>query len=60
MTYKPAFQDIAHLGHVEVLTPKLEESVAFFKDIMGLHESGRAGTQFTFARGAITRCIPCS
>ena len=43
MTYKPAFQDIAHLGHVEVLTPKLEESVAFFKDIMGLHESGRAG-----------------
>jgi catechol 2,3-dioxygenase len=43
MTYQPAFQDIAHLGHVEVLTPKLEESVAFFKDIMGLHESGRTG-----------------
>src|ERR1700685_3683141 len=43
MTYQPAFQDIAHLGHVEVFTPKFEESVAFFKDIVGLHESGRAG-----------------
>jgi catechol 2,3-dioxygenase len=41
MTYKPDFQDIAHLGHAEILTPRLEESVAFFKDILGLHESGR-------------------
>ena len=41
MNFKPAFQDIAHLGHVEILTPKLEESAAFFKDILGLHESGR-------------------
>jgi catechol 2,3-dioxygenase len=44
MTYKPSFQDVAHLGHVEVFTPKLEESVQFFKEIVGLHESGRAGT----------------
>lgn len=41
MSYKPTFQDIAHIGHVELLTPKLEESVAFFKDIIGLHESMR-------------------
>lgn len=41
MTYKPAFHDIAHLGHAEILTPKLEQSAAFFKEIMGLHESGR-------------------
>ena len=43
MTYQPAFQDIAHLGHVEVFTPCLEQSVAFFREIVGLHESGRAG-----------------
>ena len=41
MAYVPAFQDIAHLGHAEVLTPRLEESAAFFKDILGLQESGR-------------------
>lgn len=34
----PAFHDIAHLGHVELLTPKPEESLAFFTDIVGLHE----------------------
>jgi catechol 2,3-dioxygenase len=43
MTYKPSFQDVAHLGHVEVFTPKLDESVQFFKEIVGLHESGRVG-----------------
>lgn len=43
MTYKPKFQDIAHLGHVELLTPKIDESVAFFKSVVGLHESGRGG-----------------
>jgi catechol 2,3-dioxygenase len=41
MSYKPSFGDIAHLAHVEILTPRLQESVAFFKDIVGLHESGR-------------------
>ncbi|MGA8152652.1 MAG: catechol 2,3-dioxygenase [Terriglobales bacterium] len=44
MTYRPSFQDIAHVGHVELLTPKFEESVAFFKNIVGLHESGRSGS----------------
>jgi catechol 2,3-dioxygenase len=43
MTYQPSFQDIAHLGHVELFTPKIEESLAFFKNIVGLHESGRLG-----------------
>src|SRR5271157_4230791 len=43
MSYKPSFGDVAHLGHVEIFTPKLAESVAFFKDILGLHESGRSG-----------------
>src|ERR1700691_2218000 len=43
MPYQPSFQDIAHLGHVEIFTPKIEESVAFFKNIVGLHESGRRG-----------------
>lgn len=35
--------DIAHLGHVELLTPKPEESLRFFTDIMGMTESGRQG-----------------
>ena len=41
MTYVPQFGDIAHLGHIELLTPRFDESLAFFKEIMGLHESGR-------------------
>lgn len=35
--------EVAHLGHVELLTPKLEESLRFFMDVMGMYESGRAG-----------------
>ena len=34
---------LSHFAHVELLTPKLDESVEFFKDVMGLTESGRAG-----------------
>jgi catechol 2,3-dioxygenase len=34
---------LAHLAHVELLTPKLEESAAFFKDVMGLEETAREG-----------------
>jgi catechol 2,3-dioxygenase len=34
---------ISHLAHVEIMTPKLEESVSFFKEIMGLEESERQG-----------------
>jgi len=35
--------DIAHLGHLELLTPKPEESLRFFVDVFGLTESGREG-----------------
>ena len=35
--------DVAHLGHVELLTPKPEESLRFFVDVMGMTESGRQG-----------------
>jgi len=41
MPFQPTFGDIAHLGHIELLTPKLEESFSFFTNVMGLHESGR-------------------
>lgn len=39
---EPIF-DIAHLGHVELLTPKPEESLAFFTDIMSLQVSATEG-----------------
>ena len=35
MTKEPIF-DIAHLAHVEIYSPKLEESVTFFKEILGM------------------------
>ena len=35
--------DLAHLGHLELLTPKPEESLRFFVDVMGMTESGRKG-----------------
>src|SRR5579862_5928543 len=35
--------DIAHLGHLELLTPKPEESLRFFVNVFGLTESGREG-----------------
>jgi len=43
MKYHPQFGDIAHLGHIELLTPKFEASLAFFTEIMGLHEAGHRG-----------------
>jgi catechol 2,3-dioxygenase len=48
--YQPGFGDIAHLGHVEIYTPEFEKSVAFFKEIVGLHESGR-NDDSVFLRG---------
>jgi len=35
--------DIAHLGHVELLTPDPERTVWFFTDILGLTETKREG-----------------
>ena len=42
MTPEPIF-DLAHLAHIELLTPKLEESARFFVEVMGMIESGREG-----------------
>jgi catechol 2,3-dioxygenase len=41
---------IAHLAHVEVFTPKPDESLVFYKDVLGLEESGREG-QSVYLRG---------
>ena len=32
--------DVAHLGHLEVMTPNPEESLHFFINVMGMTESG--------------------
>jgi catechol 2,3-dioxygenase len=42
MTPEPCY-DLAHLAHVEMLTPRAEQSLHFFVDILGMQESGRAG-----------------
>jgi catechol 2,3-dioxygenase len=41
---------IAHLGPVELLTPKPEESLTFFHDVLGMEIESRAG-QSVFLRG---------
>jgi catechol 2,3-dioxygenase len=50
MPHAEPIMDIAHLGHVELLTPKPEESLRFFVDVMGMTESGRQG-ESVFLRG---------
>jgi len=35
--------DLAHLAHVELLSPKPDDSLRFFADVMGMTESGRRG-----------------
>jgi catechol 2,3-dioxygenase len=42
MKPEPIF-DLAHLGHMELLTPKPDESLKFFVDVMGMTISGRNG-----------------
>jgi catechol 2,3-dioxygenase len=39
---EPCF-DVAHLGHIELLTNRFEESLNFFVRVYGLTESGRDG-----------------
>ncbi|MGQ0550903.1 MAG: catechol 2,3-dioxygenase [Armatimonadota bacterium] len=34
---------VAQLAHVEILTPRVEESLWFFRDVLGLEESARDG-----------------
>lgn len=43
--------DIAKLGHVELITPKLHTSLRFFRDIVGLEEVERADDS-VYLRGA--------
>ena len=35
--------DVAHLGHLELVTDKPEQSLRFFVDVLGMTESGRRG-----------------
>jgi catechol 2,3-dioxygenase len=42
--------DVAHLGHIELLTPTPDESLRFFVDVLGMTESGRQG-QSVYLRG---------
>jgi catechol 2,3-dioxygenase len=42
--------DVAHLAHLELLTPTPEKSLAFFIDVMGMTESGRKG-ESVYLRG---------
>jgi catechol 2,3-dioxygenase len=39
----PRFGDVAHIGHIELLTPRPEASLDFFTKIVGLHETARSG-----------------
>jgi catechol 2,3-dioxygenase len=41
---------ISQLAHLKVVTPRIEASLAFYKDILGLEESGRDGGS-VFLRG---------
>ncbi len=36
-------RDLAHLGHVEILTPRPDESLAFFTHVFGLQVTNREG-----------------
>ncbi len=42
--------EIAHLGPVELLTPKAQESLGFFVDVLGMEEEGREGAS-VYLRG---------
>jgi catechol 2,3-dioxygenase len=42
--------DLAHLAHLELLTPKPDDSLRFFVDVMGMTESGRRG-ESVYLRG---------
>jgi catechol 2,3-dioxygenase len=37
------FARVANLSHIELLTPRIEESLRFFTDVVGLVESERHG-----------------
>jgi catechol 2,3-dioxygenase len=43
MDAEEPIMDVAHLGHVEILTPKPDASLAFFRDVMGMTVSATRG-----------------
>lgn len=43
-----ARHDVAHLGHIELLSPKPAESVQFFCDVLGMQEVARQGQSVYF------------
>jgi catechol 2,3-dioxygenase len=50
-------QDVAHLGHVEILTPNPDASLAFFVDVLGMTEIARKGqSAYLRAWGDHDRC----
>ena len=40
---RPPLHEVAHLGHIELLTPKICESLWFFVDVLGMTETCREG-----------------
>jgi catechol 2,3-dioxygenase len=46
---EPIF-DLAHLGHLELLTPKPEDSLRFFREVLGMTETARKG-ESVYLRG---------
>jgi len=42
--------DLAHLGHLELLTPKPDDSLRFFLDVLGMTETARKG-ESVYLRG---------
>jgi len=43
MGMNPPEPVIAQLAHVELLTPRMEQSLWFFRDVIGLEETTRRG-----------------
>jgi catechol 2,3-dioxygenase len=35
--------DLAHIGHVELLTPRAEDSLRFFEQVLGMEVEATAG-----------------
>lgn len=56
MNPEPIF-DLAHLGHMELLTPKPDESLKFFVDVMGMTVSGQRASRSTCGAGTTTSGI---
>ena len=59
MTPEPIL-DLAHLGHLELLTPKPDESLKFFVDVMGMTVSGRKGESVYLRGWDVTNAIRSS